>query len=190
MRRAPVSLVLASTLLLAACSAGDAVPDGGPALPPADVCDEVGATEVPVECIPDAEGGRPLPSTSPPPGGSGAFPALQIESIEGELARADNNDDPRREMQTLTVTVPRGSRLGVQAACEGYSTVIVTTDPDSQAAFEFDCGFEGQPAEIGVETSEPVMTDTIFRITVDVPAPARWAAVAYATDEPLINDGV
>ena len=189
-RRTTTTLLLSSALLLAACSSDEPTPDAGPALPSADVCEQVGATEVPAECLPDGNVGRRTPTAPPPPGVTSAFPPLQVEPIDGELARADNNTEADRTTQTLTVTVRKGNRLGIQAACEGFSTFVAATTPESEAAFEFDCGFEGDPTELGVETSTPVEADTTFTVTVGAPAPARWAAVVYETDEPLVDPAV
>ena len=187
MHPSAAAVLLATVLTMTACSGDAEQPDAGPSLPPVDVCEQVGAEEVPAECIPDADATRLRPTGPPPSGGSAAYSPLRLEPLPGELARADNNEDASRTTATLQVTVPKGARLGIVGACEGRTTFVVTTEPQSKAAFEFDCGFEGAATELGVEDPDPAAQDTRYTVVITVPAPARWAAVAYATTEPVAN---
>lgn len=182
LRAAPPATVLACVLLLAACSS-EAPRAQQPPLPSADPCVDLTADRVPAQCLPDT--GRPRPSGPPPSAGSAAFAPLTVDARPGELARGGNDVEVGRTSRTFRVTVRRGSRLRITAACEGRTTVTVTTVPDSGAAFAFDCGFQGAPVELGVEDPTPVAADTSYVVTAGAPAPARWFVSIGQTDAPV-----
>lgn len=185
--KAPKTLTAVGLLLaLTACSGGGDSTDTNETVPTtsADPCflaDNAKVTAFPGDCVSD---GPTAPTGAAPTSGSAAYKPLVLKPETGQLKATGNDVDVAKTSDTFSVTVRPGYRIGVHAVCEGRTDVKVTTVPDSGAALSFSCGFEGFPAEIG--TADPVLVKvaTTYKVSVSVPAPARWFLNFYETNVP------
>ena len=140
----------------------------------------------PDPCPPTCPGSAapvPSPTSSDPPEGSAAYDALVVAPGPSELARGGNDVDAALTQRTFDVTVPVGSRLRSRTVCQGRTSVTVRIDPASQAESELPCT-EDAPHELIVEEQEQRPTDTVYRVVVTAPSPARWYAVLSAVPGP------
>ena len=185
-------LLAVPVLALAGCAGGEKAgpaPSGSPAPGAvADPCASADLTaDVPQECVPGGSDpdALPTPSGPPPAEGSAFYDAVVIDDQPGVLQGAGNDQDVARTTSSFSVTVQPGMRIASRSVCEGRTNVVIETVPDSGAATTFSCGFTGAPAEFAVEDSVPVTTPTTFRVTVTVPAPARWYTTIYQNGEAI-----
>lgn len=169
---------------LSACSSGGTT-SGPTAVTRPTGCPPNEAPEIRPECVEDSQDFDAVATpTGAAPSGSDAIAPVTLAKQPGDLALGGNEKDPAKTTQTFTVTVPAGSRLRTTAACEGRNQIAVTVSPQSAAAQEFTCGFEGAPAELTVEDSMPVRSPTTFTVTVTAKPPSRWFVAIGATDAP------
>ncbi|MCW2778481.1 MAG: hypothetical protein JWN17_2206 [Frankiales bacterium] len=191
--RRPALVLAACALSLTACT-GSSKDEAGPTAAPARPSDcptAESSTQVPADCVEDSKDFDYVATpTAKPTGSSADLASVVLPEDPQDLARGGNDTDPTKKTQTFKVVVPAGSRLRTTAACEGADKIVLTTVPDSAAAQEFTCGFEGTPAELTVEDSVPVKTATTFTVTVTTTPPSRWYVAVGATSAPPPPDAV
>lgn len=158
---------LGALLVLTGCGSSD------------DVAARSTATPTPSECETALSCATATPPGTPPPEGSAFWDALTIEALPGQLKAVGNDVDVARTSAAFRVTVHAGHRLGVQAVCEGRTAVVVQTVPDTAAAVDLTCGFDGKPAEVGAVDPTAVSAATTYQVSVSAPAPARWFTTFY-----------
>ncbi|MDP3713482.1 MAG: hypothetical protein Q8R60_13485 [Mycobacteriales bacterium] len=186
MRLAP--LLLALPLLLTACSSEDPTTPEPTALATSgdDDCDQfVNATEIPERCVPNQVTAKPEVPKGRYPATSAEIAAVTLEAEAGDLARGGNDADPTLTTQTFRVTVPKGGRLEVTAACNGATFLEVATVPDSLAELTMSCFEEGSTSELSVSDDVFQPAPKSFDVTVTTQAPSRWFATVGSTSEAL-----
>lgn len=188
MRFAP--LLLALPLLLTACSSDDPTTPEPRALETsggADDCEQfVNATEIPDRCISGPQvTAKPEVPKDRYPATSAAIAPVTLEAEPGDLARGGNDADPTLTTRTFRVTVPKGGRLEVTAACNGATFLEVATVPDSLAELTMSCFEEGSTSELSVSDDVFQPAPKSFDVTVTTQAPSRWFAAVGSTTEAL-----
>jgi hypothetical protein len=191
LRLAPVLLCLALT----ACSDGgavdepDALPTATNALPAVCASLQPGATQVPAECVEQGPDAPPEVPTGRYPATSAEIAAVTLPAAPTDLARGGNDADPALTTRAFTVTVPRGRRLQVTAACDGATFLDVDTEPASNAELRMSCFEEGAVSELTVGDDVVQGAPKQFRVTVTTQAPSRWFAAVGSTADPLPSPG-
>jgi hypothetical protein len=187
LRFAPLLLTL--PLLLTACSSDDPSTPEPSALATSggtDDCDQfVNATEIPERCIPNQVTAKPEVPSARYPKTSAEIAAVTLAAEAGDLARGGNDADPTLTTQTFRVTVPKGGRLEVTAACNGATFLEVATVPDSLAELTMSCFEEGSTSELSVSDNVFQPAPKSFDVTVTTQAPSRWFAAVGSTTEAL-----
>lgn len=185
MRLAP--LLLALPLLVTACSSDPATTEPT-ALPTVDSegCEQfANATEIPERCVQSQVTAKPEVPKGRYPKTSAEIAAVTLEAEPGDLARGGNDVDPTLTTRTFRVTVPKGGRLEVTAACNGATFLEVETVPDSLAELTMSCFEEGSTSELSVSDDVFQPAPKSFDVTVTTQAPSRWFATVGSTTEAL-----
>ena len=182
--RGPALLVCGLVLALTSCSDdGEPRADASPPPTPTEKCADgtPGGTECVVDDILQASA-API-DKSGAPASSASIPAVKLPSASGDLVTGGNDRQPSLTTRTFVVTVPRGSRLSVSAACQGFAELVVETVPDSKAELGLPCG-RTRPNELTVQDPTPLSAPQRYSVTVTAAAPSRWYAAVGADASP------
>ena len=113
------------------------------------------------------------------PTNAAALPTLGLETLAGELGRANNTWDATHRHASLHVVVPEGLSLASTVVCRGHGSVRVSTYPMSLAAQTVSCDRSATQARVRA-TGTPERVGKAYEVTVTVDGPSRWVVAVAA----------
>lgn len=113
------------------------------------------------------------------PTNAAALPTLGLETLAGELGRANNTWDATRRHAILHVVVPEGLSLATTVVCRGRGSVSVATYPMSLAAQTVSCDRSATQTRLRAAAT-PERIGKAYDVTVTVDGPSRWVVAVAA----------
>ena len=113
------------------------------------------------------------------PTNAAALPTLGLETLAGELGRANNTWDTTRRHASLHVVVPEGRSLASTVVCRGLGSVRVSTYPMSSAAQTVSCDRSAAQARVRA-AGTPERIGKAYDVTVTLHGPSRWVVAVAA----------
>ena len=131
----------------------------------------VGGLTLPL-CAPATQASQRVTSWSP-------ASTLGLETLAGELGRANNTWDATRRHASLHVVVPEGLTLASTVVCRGLGSVRVSTYPMSLAAQTVSCDRSAAQTRVRA-AGTPERIGRAYDVTVTVDGPSRWVVAVAA----------
>ena len=113
------------------------------------------------------------------PTNAAVLPTLGLETLAGELGRANNTWEATRRHASLHVVVPEGLSLASTVVCRGRGSVRVSTYPMSTAAQSARCDRNATQTRVHA-AGTPERIGKAYDVTVTVDGPSRWVVALAA----------